>query len=318
MGNTQNSHYEVFISYRRKTGSQLARVIYFALKSWGVNAFFDYNSIRSGMFNEAIYDAIEKADCFILLLTPDALTPCVDNENDWVRKEIEYAIANNKLIIPVMPSNLKVQEVMPDVLPDRMEKALRNLQVSRVDMEDLFSQSMLTIIMNRFPKSFNERHPQIFKEMLPERVEEQSKNTPIGNNNNRITDVADYKNRLLSAIEKFKVTIYDYLVKDFLYDLQNGGNIKLERQIEAFMTLKKLLTLSEAYLPIEICNRIYDFCDDYLAKTFNDFKEYIGTLKAQGKSAKVADLVQFVSSRMDDKFYEAYRQIKDLLAEDNE
>ena len=167
MGNTQNSHYEVFISYRRKTGSLLARMLYYALKSWGVNAFFDYNSIRSGMFNEAIYDAIEKADCFILLLTPDALTPCADNENDWVRKEIEYAIANNKLIIPVMPSNLKVQEVMPDVLPDRMEKALRNLQVSRVDMEDLFAESMFKIIANRFPKSFNERHPQIFQDTPP-------------------------------------------------------------------------------------------------------------------------------------------------------
>lgn len=317
MGNTQNSHYEVFISYRRKTGSLLARMLYYALKSWGVNAFFDYNSIRSGMFNEAIYDAIEKADCFILLLTSDALTPCVDNENDWVRKEIEYAIANNKLIIPVMPSDFKVQEVMPDVLPDRMEKALRNLQVSRVDMEDLFAESMFKIIANRFPKSFNERHPQIFQDIFPERLEMLSKNTPA-ENNSQITDVTDYKNRLLSAIDGFKVSVYDYLVKDFLYDLQNGGSIKMERQMEAFMTLKKLLAMSNDYLPSGTCNRIYDFCDDYLAKTFNDFKEYIGTLKAQGKSAKVADLVLFVSSRMDDKFYEAYGQIKDLLAEDNE
>lgn len=317
MGNTQNNHYEVFISYRRKTGSQLARVIYFALKSWGVNAFFDYNSIRSGMFNEAIYDAIEKADCFILLLTPDALTPCVDNENDWVRKEIEYAIANNKLIIPIMPSDFKVQEVMPDVLPDRMEKALRNLQVSRVDMEDLFSESIYKIIANRFPKSFNERHPRIFEEIFPERLEAQSKNTPA-EHNSQITDVTDYKNRLLSAIDEFKVSVYDYLVKDFLYDLQNGGSIKMERQMETFMTLKKLLTMSKTYLPSETCDKIYDFCDEYLAKTFNDFKDYITTLKAQGKSAKVSDLVQFVSSRMDDKFYEAYGQIKDLLAEENE
>ena len=317
MGNTQNNHYEVFISYRRKTGSLLARMLYYALKSWGVNAFFDYNSIRSGMFNEAIYDAIEKADCFILLLTPDALTPCADNENDWVRKEIEYAIANNKLIIPVMPSDFKVQEVMPDTLPDRMEKALRNLQVSRVDMEDLFAESIFKIIANRFPKSFNERHPRIFEEIFPERLEMMSNS--ISEKDDKIIGVKNYKDCLLTAIDGFKVSLYDHLIKDFLYDLQNnGGNIKMERQISAFMTLKKLLTMSNDYLPSETCNRIYDFCDDYLAKTFNDFKEYIGTLKAQGKSAKVADLVQFVSSRMDDKFYEAYGQIKDLLAGDNE
>lgn len=59
-------------------------------------------------------------------------------------------------------------------------------------------------------------------------------------------------------------------------------------------------------------------CRKTRRRKINDFKEYIGTLKAQGKSAKVADLVLFVSSRMDDKFYEAYGQIKDLLAEDNE
>lgn len=59
-------------------------------------------------------------------------------------------------------------------------------------------------------------------------------------------------------------------------------------------------------------------CRKTRRRKINDFKEYIGTLKAQGESAKVAALVQFVSSRMDDKFYEAYDQIKDLLAEDNE
>lgn len=39
MENSKVDHFEVFISYRRKTGVQDARTLYYALKSIGIRAF---------------------------------------------------------------------------------------------------------------------------------------------------------------------------------------------------------------------------------------------------------------------------------------
>lgn len=90
----------VFISYRRSTGRDVARNLYERLSMNGINTFFDYSSIREGKFNEQIFAAIEHAKDFILVLSQNALDKC-NQEDDWVRIEIEYALAHKKNIILV-------------------------------------------------------------------------------------------------------------------------------------------------------------------------------------------------------------------------
>lgn len=93
---------EVFISYRRKDGRHHARIIELALKLSGCeNIFFDFSSIKDGVFNTEIYDAIFSCKDFILVLTPLALKKCSE-EGDWVAKEIRYAIKYDRKIIPVV------------------------------------------------------------------------------------------------------------------------------------------------------------------------------------------------------------------------
>lgn len=316
MEKQQSSRFEVFISYRRKNGAQTARTLYYALKSIGIRAFFDYNSIRSGKFNEAIYDAINQADCFILLLTPGALDNCVQHEGDWVRKEIEYAITRGKVIIPVSPTNQGVTSALPPALPPLMEDALRNLQISRLDTEDLFVESLYKIISDRFPNDLCDRHANLFSEIYPERLSKRDDcpdehDTKAGNAQD---GNAVFRYRLLDAIESFKVSIFEYLVKDFLADLNAGGIIKVRRQSQAFDRLQKLLGESECYLDPEAYSRVYTFCDTHLAGTYNEFFEYIRRLKNAGKNTTVSDLVRFISSRMDDEFYMQYNHIKKILA----
>ena len=76
--------YDIFISYRRKTRLNDARLLQQALRSRGYEVFFDFDSLRDGKFDERILRAIDKAPVFILMLTENALDKCV-NEDDWVR-----------------------------------------------------------------------------------------------------------------------------------------------------------------------------------------------------------------------------------------
>lgn len=93
-----NRRVQVFISYRRETGRDIARNIYERLTLSGYSTFFDYDSTRQGKFNEQIFTAIEQCKDFVLVLSPNALRRCND-DGDWVRIEIECAIKHKKNII---------------------------------------------------------------------------------------------------------------------------------------------------------------------------------------------------------------------------
>ena len=84
----EQEHYDVFISYRRKTGLDLARSIAYWFRLKGFKCFIDQTELKSGKFNNQIYSAIEHTQYFLLLLTENALDlrPC---EEDWVRREID-------------------------------------------------------------------------------------------------------------------------------------------------------------------------------------------------------------------------------------
>lgn len=106
---------QIFISYRRRGGNHLARLIETVLKSLGYEVFFDVESMHAGKFNEQILRAIESCSDVLVILSENALDRCVDPE-DFVRKEVEYAFQLNKNVIPVMDPDF----VFPDTLPEKM------------------------------------------------------------------------------------------------------------------------------------------------------------------------------------------------------
>lgn len=92
---------DIFISYRRVDGRDVARTIQLALGKAGFeNVFFDYTSMREGMFNEQITTAINNCKDFILVLSVQSMLRCA-NPDDWVAKEIQMAIDAGCKIIPV-------------------------------------------------------------------------------------------------------------------------------------------------------------------------------------------------------------------------
>lgn len=108
--------YQIFISYRRAGGEYLAGRIADKLRSQGYSVFFDVESMRAGKFNNQIFSAIESSEDILVILPEHGLDRCQD-EGDWVRIEIEYAISLRKNIIPVMVPGF----VFPAVLPPKMD-----------------------------------------------------------------------------------------------------------------------------------------------------------------------------------------------------
>ena len=138
--------YDIFISYRRDGGKEIARPLKEALSNKGYKVFLDFDELNDGLFNERIIRAIDEAPVFMLVLSRNALDRCV-NEDDWVRKEIEYAILKNKQIIPVNPD--KQFRSFPEGLPDSIALGLSHHQISVLDTEQLFSESLNKIDNNR-------------------------------------------------------------------------------------------------------------------------------------------------------------------------
>lgn len=108
---------DVFLSYRRDGGFEPAMLLKNCLEKEGYTVFLDYEVLGSGHFNTKIYEFIDKCKDFILVLPPNALDRC-ENKNDWVRLEIERALAGKKNIVPVRLRGFDWPEVLPESLEE--------------------------------------------------------------------------------------------------------------------------------------------------------------------------------------------------------
>ncbi|XP_036391920.1 NAD(+) hydrolase SARM1 [Megalops cyprinoides] len=94
---------DVFISYRRTTGSQLASLLKVHLQVRGFSVFIDVEKLEAGKFEEKLIQSVRRARNFILVLSANALDKCMGDTDmkDWVHKEIVTALKGEKNIVPV-------------------------------------------------------------------------------------------------------------------------------------------------------------------------------------------------------------------------
>ncbi|MDY0075343.1 MAG: toll/interleukin-1 receptor domain-containing protein, partial [Acholeplasmataceae bacterium] len=74
-------NYDVFISYRRIDGVYPALLLFRDLVDSGYDVFFDFDSIRSGEFPQAIEEGIKGCIDFIMLVTKEAFSERIFDEN---------------------------------------------------------------------------------------------------------------------------------------------------------------------------------------------------------------------------------------------
>lgn len=108
--------HDIFVSYRREGGLDFAGRLVDHLKNKGFNPFMDLEAMKSGRFDSQLYKKIDECEHFILVLSPGSLKRC-KNEDDWVRKEVEYALKARKHIITIQMPGFS----FPRNLPDKME-----------------------------------------------------------------------------------------------------------------------------------------------------------------------------------------------------
>lgn len=134
--------YDIFISYRRDGGQVTARILRDSLTERGYNVFFDVESLRSGAFNTKLYSVIEECTDFILILSPNALDRCVEEE-DWVRCEVEHALRKKKNIIPIL---LREFAFPADLPPSLKELPYRNGLAANLEYYDAFVDKLETFL----------------------------------------------------------------------------------------------------------------------------------------------------------------------------
>lgn len=153
--------YDIFISYRRETGAQYARIIQLMLIQRGYRVFLDYDELKDGIFSEKIQAAIIEAPIFMHVLSKDSLVRCA-NEGDWVRREIMLAIEQKKHIIPINPDNNF--NGLPDNIPTAIREAIGSHQHSEISFGQALGVTIDLLIQNRIAPTVGVRTSEAHKD----------------------------------------------------------------------------------------------------------------------------------------------------------
>ncbi|CAL4122768.1 unnamed protein product [Meganyctiphanes norvegica] len=116
---SMDKNLDVFISYRRSNGSQLASLLKVHLQLRGFSVFIDVERLEAGKFDNNLLNSIRQAKNFLLVLTPSSLERCLNDHEckDWVHREIVAALQSGCNIIPII-DNFQWPE--PEELPEDM------------------------------------------------------------------------------------------------------------------------------------------------------------------------------------------------------
>jgi len=109
----------VFVSYRRQLSWQLAELVRKNLVEHDFDVFMDHKNLDSGEFDRRILSEIEARAHFIVLLEAGSLDR-IDENGDWLRREIAHAIAHSRNVVPVFAEGFKFRRDL--VLPPEVAK----------------------------------------------------------------------------------------------------------------------------------------------------------------------------------------------------
>ena len=99
----------VFISYRRAINPYVARSVFMDLKLNDYDVFIDVEDVGSGSL-DVILHQIDARSHFVLILVPGSFDR-INNQGDWLRREIERAIDGKRNIVPVMAMKFQPADV---------------------------------------------------------------------------------------------------------------------------------------------------------------------------------------------------------------
>ncbi|MCL2100775.1 MAG: toll/interleukin-1 receptor domain-containing protein [Fibromonadales bacterium] len=141
------SNFKIFISYRRKGGYDIAKLIYDRLRLDGYSVFFDIDSLENGSFDKELEKRVKKCKDFILILNSGIFDRFskkdYNEEEDWVRQEIICALKANKNIVPLVLDGFAFPKTLPDDIKDinrknTLELSPRHFEATYEKMKESF------------------------------------------------------------------------------------------------------------------------------------------------------------------------------------
>ena len=99
--------YENFIAYRRNETTEEAEKIYSALISRGYTTFLDVEESEGGNYKSDFRDVAATCTNYLVILTETSFDRCIKDGEDLFGKGIEFALKNNKRVIPIFVRNFK-------------------------------------------------------------------------------------------------------------------------------------------------------------------------------------------------------------------
>ena len=138
-------NFDVFISYRHSDGKDKAISLEANFEKAGCRTFRDDNELRRGAFDKRIEIAVLDAPVFVMVLTSDYFERC-NQEGDWVRREIDLAIENGKVIIPINYNG--VLKGVPDYLDEEFRKKVGCHNFIALHTDTSFKATLREIIDN--------------------------------------------------------------------------------------------------------------------------------------------------------------------------
>jgi pterin-4a-carbinolamine dehydratase len=148
----------IFVSYRREdSAAEAGRLRTTLLGQFGDEAvFMDTSSIQPGeKWPSGISSALESAEAVLVIIGPEWVRVSdqwgdrrIDEENDWVRKEIEQALGQDKEVIPVLVREARVPptDKLPESISALFDRQAIEIRTSYWDHDIKLLQSRLESI----------------------------------------------------------------------------------------------------------------------------------------------------------------------------
>jgi TIR domain/Effector-associated domain 11 len=157
-----------FISYRVADAAEQAEQMYNLLADrykpeW---VFRDTTSLEPGqLWPEKLKEKVNESEAVLVLVrdtekwlgVDGSNQRRIDHQNDWVRKEIETALLQKKIVVPVMIDNARVNK---DILPRSLEALLERqlVRLSASNLSDRLYEGGLESLMETLDKVVTKYH----------------------------------------------------------------------------------------------------------------------------------------------------------------
>lgn len=164
--------FDIFISYRREGGFEVAKHIKDLLTRDGYSVSFDMDNLMNGDFNKEIFRRIAECEDFILILDANVFKSTLEGrekQKDWLRMELSEALRNDKNIIPIMldgfnefPENLphdianvrykngpKYDKVYFDAFYEKLKHFIKEVPTDDITISDLPHNLKMNLLLER-------------------------------------------------------------------------------------------------------------------------------------------------------------------------